>query len=760
MSLHQVNSGARGAPLRMTLIASLLVCLGSVLFLGYFGSADVEESANTAFSAGAKYAGGGSQQAGQGIYTVLEVPVYDTLQGTGDRLPYQGSWGQSATWPLRLFVGWEHHFLVRAFFFSLPAIFLCLRTLASWIPRASLFRLTVFGFLINSSFALHLRQNEWSDHYVQTIGACAVSMFFFHRDFHIAEARRRFDSPLTLVLCLALAVNGVLTGHPGFWPLALFVWMATGVVLLTHRVSRGQVVYWMRQMRLPLSLLVLASSVTVVTVVVDLLAEMQVEFGSARLARTQGLFSEYAFGGLYGLSEGGSIPGSLKSVVAALLATHAMPFFVLFNDVLPSMLRASDFRELVRVEFSGTLVIIGLVFGWSKLRDQLTRGVMVQIVVVQAIIWVCVVASTLDLLPTAIAASGAWMAAPIMLVFNVFLSFLLLANISNRWSFAYVLGVSNIAMAAAWMLFLFNVMSFGGGLQIPDRHISRLRVADAVSESLFLQQRAEPVGRVILVNANFYNFLSFVVSGVPVVSPANQKIRDSRQLESNYALNFGVQTPDIFSQADLDRLERVFDFLNVEVVAVANDSAGETSALFPGSNSVQLNLRESDLEDLQHKPMTSFQAIERRSFSMFTVPVQRIDDLEICPVLHASCSVIDQSQQIEPVVTPRLQVCEHDCLWRYSSAAVSASSAVIVPVTYDSALVVSDSQGRQLATSDAAGFLAVHGETGIPETTLFIDLDPDGRIISRVVASYLNLVVIIVLAGMVLFRSQSRNPRR
>jgi len=505
---------------------------------------------------------------------------------------------------------------------------------------------------------------------------------------------------------------------------------------------------------------VLASSVTVVTVVVDLLAEMQVEFGSARLARTQGLFSEYAFGGLYGLSEGGSIPGSLKSVVAALLATHAMPFFVLFNDVLPSMLRASDFRELVRVEFSGTLVIIGLVFGWSKLRDQLTRGVMVQIVVVQAIIWVCVVASTLDLLPTAIAASGAWMAAPIMLVFNVFLSFLLLANISNRWSFAYVLGVSNIAMAAAWMLFLFNVMSFGGGLQIPDRHISRLRVADAVSESLFLQQRAEPVGRVILVNANFYNFLSFVVSGVPVVSPANQKIRDSRQLESNYALNFGVQTPDIFSQADLDRLERVFDFLNVEVVAVANDSAGETSALFPGSNSVQLNLRESDLEDLQHKPMTSFQAIERRSFSMFTVPVQRIDDLEICPVLHASCSVIDQSQQIEPVVTPRLQVCEHDCLWRYSSAAVSASSAVIVPVTYDSALVVSDSQGRQLATSDAAGFLAVHGETGIPETTLFIDLDPDGRIISRVVASYLNLVVIIVLAGMVLFRSQSRNPRR
>jgi hypothetical protein len=158
--------------------------------------------------------------------------------------------------------------------------------------------------------------------------------------------------------------------------------------------------------------------------------------------------------------------------------------------------------------------------------------------------------------------------------------------------------------------------------------------------------------------------------------------------------------------------------------------------------------------------MTSFQAIERRSFSMFTVPVQRIDDLEICPVLHASCPVIQRSLQVEPALVPRLTTCQSDCLWRYSSAAVGASTAVIVPVTYDSALVVSDSQGRQLATSDAGGFLAVHGETGIPETTLIIDLDSDGRIISRIVASYLNLFVVIVLAGMVLFTSQSRNPRR
>lgn len=758
-----MNHMATDTPLvrfRTTFIASLVVCVCSVLFLAEFGSADIEESANTGFSAGLHNVVDNSPQTRHGVHTVLEVPVFDTLQGTGDRLPYQGSWGQSATWPLRLLVGWEHYFLWRALLFSLPAIFLCLRTLGSWIPRINLFLLTMFGFLINSSFALYLRQNEWSDHYVQTIGVCAVSMFFFHRDFHNLEEQRRFDLPPTLVLCLALAVNGVVTGHPGFWPVALFVWSATIVVLAATPVFRKQLSQWLREMRFALSLLVLSTTVTVATVVIDLLSEMQTEFGSARLARTQGLFSEYAFGGLYGLSEGGSIPKALKNVVSALLATTAMPLFVLLNDVLPSMFRASNYRELVRVEFSGSLVIVGLALAWSKLEDRRLRTLMVQVTVVQAIVWACVIASAVDVFPTAIAASGAWMAAPIMLVFNVFLTVLLLANVSKRPSLVYALGIGNLAMVAVWLLFLFNVMSFGGSLHVPERYISRLRVADAVRESSLLQQRTAPVGRVILANANFYNFLSFVANGVPVVSPANQKIRDSRQLESNYALNFGVQTPDISSQADIDRLERVLDFLNVEIFAVANGSRDATTPVFAGATNVVLDLKEQNFEDMQHRPMTSFQAISRRSFSMFTIKTPEIQRLETCPVLHESCPLIEQSQLVEPIAVPRLTACQRECLWQYSSAAVTASTAIILPVTYDNALVVRDSQGNPLETSDAAGFLAVHGENGIPETTLVINLSPDGRIISRVAASYLNLFVVVLLAGMALFRNRSKSQRR
>ncbi|MGA1419782.1 MAG: hypothetical protein ACO32O_06740, partial [Ilumatobacteraceae bacterium] len=43
------------------------------------------------------------------------------------------------------------------------------------------------------------------------------------------------------------------------------------------------------------------------------------------------------------------------------------------------------------------------------------------------------------------------------------------------------------------------------------------------------------------------------------------------------------------------------------------------------------------------------------------------------------------------------------------------------------------------------GFLAVFNADGIPQTTLSITLDPDGRMLARVVASYVNLAMAIFL---------------
>jgi len=193
------------------------------MYAAIFGTADIEESANSSYSIGADYSLTMDNDRGAGIQTVLGVPVYDTLQGTGDRLPYQASWAQSVSWWSRLLVGWEHQAILRSLLFAIPGLWLCLATLQSWLPRVRWSSLVVFGLLCSSSFGLHLRQNEWSDHYVQTIGVCAVSMFFMHRWFHDMQQGTVFAPKRASIICLAVALNGVVTGHPGFWPIALAV---------------------------------------------------------------------------------------------------------------------------------------------------------------------------------------------------------------------------------------------------------------------------------------------------------------------------------------------------------------------------------------------------------------------------------------------------------------------------------------------------------------------------------------------------------
>ena len=118
-------------------VVALLVGVVLVAYSLFFGTADIEGSANTVYSAGADYASeqvlSGAREIG--TYSVLGVPVYDTLQGTGDRLPHQASWAQSVTWPLRFIFSWEYYSLLRTLLLSVAGLFLCLRTLQSWLPN-------------------------------------------------------------------------------------------------------------------------------------------------------------------------------------------------------------------------------------------------------------------------------------------------------------------------------------------------------------------------------------------------------------------------------------------------------------------------------------------------------------------------------------------------------------------------------------------------------------------------------------------------
>ena len=739
----------------VSVVSSVGVCAVLVGFSAVFGSADVEESANTAYSAGTEYAASRPLGGPGGIHSLFGVPVYDTLQGTGDRLPYQGSWAQSVTWPLRFVVGWEHYSLARTLLFAVPAVFLCVRTLLSWVPKARWWIVVAFGFLINSSFGLYVRQNEWSDHYVQTVGTFAVSMFLFHRDFHDQVEGRGFEAPWVALFCVAVAGNGVVTGHPGFWPISLFVWSATLAVCATSKAFRGQVVRWLRQVWVGAVGLAAASVLTVAVVAGDLLTELGAEFGNGRLARTQGLFGSYAFGWLGSIVGTSEFSETLQRLVATVLATLLMPFFMLFDQILPQQIRASSFRELSRVEFSGALIVVALALAWRRLESKLLKSLFGRLVVLQALVWCFVYASSRDLLPTTVAASGSWMAIPIIIVVNVFLTFVLLANIDRRRVIISGLGGLNLVLTSVWLLFQLGVMSFGADFHVPEKFMSRLRLADAVAESGIFQQVDEAPGRVVVANASFYDFLGFTSLGVPVVSPSNPKIRDARQLEADGALNFGIDSLEVGNGRELQRYNKVFELLSIEKLIVASLETGDATGRF-GARSVPIDLSLTDqgVTGLLHPPMRSLEWFSRDRFSAFLIERGQLNkEDDVCPVLQQSCVVVESSLPVEPRNTPRLQRCNRDCLWTYDTPAVGGSRAVIVPVTFDEALRVRDSDGKRVATVNAGGFIGAYAEGGLPATVLTIELDPDSRVISRVVLSYVNLVMFIILLVVAIYAS-------
>jgi len=77
--------------------------------------------------------------------------------------------------------------------------------------------------------------------------------------------------------------------------------------------------------------------------------------------------------------------------------------------------------------------------------------------------------------------------------------------------------------------------------------------------------------------------------------------------------------------------------------------------------------------------------------------------------------------------------------------AMSKSDVLILPITFDKAVGVRDTEELGLETTNFGGFLAVTGDGGIVERTLVVEKRTDYSMLTRVVASNLCLVVFIVL---------------
>jgi hypothetical protein len=719
-------------------------------YVAFYGSADVEESANSAFSAGIWSHSPNSTRGLSGTHDLFGVPIYDTVQGTGDRLPYQAAWGQSITWPLRFVIGWEYYALLRTLFFAIPAIYIGMTVLKSWLPRASLRTLFFTALLTNSSLGIYMRWNDWSDHYVQTLGVCAVCFLLMHKWFHDESNETTPPSALMSVLCLFIGSNGVLTGHPGFWPIAAVVPTAIGLSFLSSRIFRRRLARLIIAERRLFLLGSAAHLLTFGVIVLDLFRELQGEvWGERRLSRTQGLFSEFAFQGVFGLRPDGFLPEPIRRAVSVLLASTVLPVFVLLDSWLPRIARVSDYAELTRLEFGGLLIFLCLLRPFfSKLEPSL-QAVTVRLACSQVAIWLYVILATLDLLPTALAPSGAWLVIPILLAINGLLSVIIFKSTRSSARLQRSLAGGNLAIIAVWCLFQFGALSLGTGFQTPEKIPTWFTDRDEIVTSTGFAAGDSASTRVMLAASLERRPLMNLISlGVPVVSPADPKIRTQNHLVDGFAFNYSIDPPSLWKMYD-DYADRLLDFLQITDLVIQRQVEGQfmyshVSDLwdrYPEQSVVKLPNR-SENGEVENEEV---QVLRRHEFSAFVLQRSIASEVEPCPHLKQTCELLAKSTKLDTTSHPKLRRCTEKCLWQFDAPTVRADNVLLLPITYDDSLSAQIESGEQIETMDVGGFLAVSSGNGFNANRLSIRLNPDQIMFARVSVSYLNLLTFLTL---------------
>jgi len=749
------------------LFISTVVSLLFLAFISFVGTSDIEESTKISYSAGVDVAQADSSDVA-GIHSILGVPIFDTLQGTGDRLPYQSSWSQSVTWPLRVIGSLELYVFFRTLLYSSAALALSLMTVRSWMPSLASRWLYVTAALMNSSFGLYVRQNEWSDTYVQTIGIVGGAMFLLKRDFFVeSQLHKNCSSPLILVL-IYLSVNGVVTGHPGYFPLAAAIWMSFFLSLISLGQYREIFLAWVRREYLGVAAVLVSAAVSLTTTVYDLSLERQgLDWSASRRKSVQGFNGTEAFKGL----SRGLLPESVEELLSVAASTVWTPIL----RVLYPLVDQWDFSRRLAVmfprgEFSALLILFVVPRSLKHLRNSELRKLLGRFAVAQATVLALAVFSHVQALPVALLTSGAWQYFPILLALNVAVGFILLRHINRREVISRIVCYISLFSAGIWMVMQLGFGLVGARLELPDKAEHWTRETKSISSSVMYQEKLSMRYRIAMIDSReigddkqprWQNFLKFTSLGIPVVAPADPKVRGNPQLVGTfgaYNTSIGFISPtglratksDQFQKNAQNRppnpnLTQVFDFLQVKYLLV--DATPKNDML--RRVLTQEGWREWGSGDKNRSVQidkADMRLFEREGYSAHWVETEKAGTFSLCPILQQECPVISNAVRTKWSPNPWLSLCEmRDCLWKIRIPRIPPDQLLVLPIAYDPIFSVKSRNGVDLMPANAGGFLAVGSTEGAEGSDVLVMLRPDFRIACRVLSSYVNLAAFLFL---------------
>ena len=740
---------------------AVLLSLGVGLYWTVFGSPDIEESTKISYSIAVDLTHDGVFSAPRevGTFSFLGVPLYDGLQGIGNRLPYQASWGQSPDWPLRFTLTKNQFLFFRIFVSSVLMLLSAQAAFKSWKPHASLRELVMFSFLLLSPAGLYLRHNEWSDTYYQTVAINGLVLLLARRH-HFSPMN---NSLLTLIPsatdviilfgCTALLV----TGHPGVYPVALFVILPIVIAgLFFSPAFRQNLIRTFRKKSIEVWLSISPAVVVVGVTVWELKSELSgmSNWSIERINHTQGFYSDQA---LRGFSRG-ILPDIVERTLSVVIATVFLP---LIRILYPFFMR-TDFASRMsgsfpRGEFAG---ILGLLAAMAILRNAKTsdpvRTLIKSLGAAQLVIFLLAFAAANDFLPLEISPSGAWQIFPIVLSLNLLLTFVVLSQgIRNS---VWYLASLNALLTGIWVMMQFQLLSIH-----PSVHLTLPVRNGNVALSKTETQSASPIltssSRAIFLTSdehpdlwNWNEYIEIVQLGHSVVIPADPKIRRVNQL-IDHSPTFGTLTRTFLTGIEFTELDRMLDFLEVEHVLIQFEDplAHDIRKYLTGS------ISQSGVILKMHFGGSEFLLWTRRNFSSTLVESRQAVGSKSCPILERNCPISIHSKESDTSEFPRLATCSDPCLWKYRTEKVEAGKFLVVPVTFDQTLTVIGVDGVKYQTFNVGGFLGVYGQSGITSGIFEVSVRPDMRMLGRVCSSYLyllSLVALILYLGRLTLRSR------
>lgn len=708
-----------------------LISLCLVSLYSYLGTPDIEESNKIAFGAGLSVTADEMLKNGRsaGTYDLLGIPLYDALQGTGNRLPLQGSWSQSPEWPLRFIFGWNHYVIARVFLITFATLYLLVGTIRSWRGNSSVLRDAAICVCSLSFAGVFLRVNEWSDTYAQTMAGFAIAVFLVKKT-HFQKHDVLQPNVLLLggeVMTLSVCFSILCSGHPGVLPfsfvlLALIV--ASGIVCSQH--FRAKVFGTVKHHFLKFILVVGPGILICILTFLEVSNAVSGNVFSQRADQSGGFYAR----GWVNFLFANSIPESIGSYVALFVNLAFLPGLLLILKVAPHstlQIRVEE-EEFLRGGFGGLLVIVVCLHLLFKIKEEtpLKHFLKVVSVVNLGSIWFAILIYH-DALPSYALGSAAFLMFTQLLPFNVFVGFVLLTNCYRLKRGIQLLVQLNVVFSVIWLFLGFGFLNNNQEL-VPRRSVpsswfpTKSQIAD-------LEPLLSKPTRAVMVDVN-RRWIAISAMGKQLVAPMNPKTRDSTHLADHIPLDAFVQWPSI---DDIAYESQLLDFLSVSQVVVP--SSGEALSYL-----AKLAERDGTTTDNVQK-LRFYDAdylLWERNTSSFLLVNEDFPPISRCPILTQKCPLIAQGTMLSYPDTGPIEVCKRHCLWSLSLPDFPNGKLVVLPIGYDSALHIVGSDGQVLSTTDVGGFLSIRTKS-LSAGVISVVVRPDLIMGLRVLASYFSL---------------------